>query len=164
MRFRTVNECELGDKQAHAYLQHYCQQVGGSFPVFRGQPYQTGAGLGDILRAVGRWVLPIFAPMASRFISSTADGMREGHTLKDSAKSAIVPSLSTGIDAAGSELKRRMKGSGKRKSQRRINRRKRTRRIQSIGTKRQKLYKAKPKRKSKSLVHRRKRVRFISNF
>ena len=77
----------------------------GGIPVFRGDAVQQGKGLGDILKAVARFLIPIVSPIfgsaASRFISSTSDGLHEGKSLKDSAKAAISPTLSAGLSAAG---------------------------------------------------------------
>jgi len=112
MRTRALNTIRDEDRYTDVYKRHYCNQCGGSFPVFRGLPHLTGSGLGDILRAVGRFVLPIFAPASSRFITSAAEGIKEGQTLKESAKRAVGPALSSALDSAGAHLTRKMSGSG----------------------------------------------------
>ena len=97
------------------YCKYYQNQRGGGslpvfrgygvLPVFRGDPVQQGKGLGDILKSVARFLIPIVAPIfgsaASSFITSTSDGIHEGRSLKESAKAAISPTLSAGLSAAG---------------------------------------------------------------
>ena len=159
MRTRALNPIRDEDRYTDVYKRHYCNQCGGSFPVFRGLPHQTGSGLGDILRAVGRFVLPIFAPAASRFITSAAEGIKEGQTLKESAKRAVGPALSSALDSAGAHLTRKMSGSGRKR--RRANTAhtsaKRARTTQTgLGKsrrRRRKVYKRKPKKGHRTLKH-----------
>ena len=86
----------------------------GSLPVFRGDPIQQGKGLGDILRAVARFLIPIVSPIfgsaASKFITTTSDGINQGKSLKDSAKAAVSPTLSAGLSAAGDVAMERLGG------------------------------------------------------
>ena len=74
-----------------AYCEYYTKQYGGELPVFRGG--QHGAGLGDILRSVWRWIAPIALRGLSAFTSKTMEAHEKGASLKDAAKSAIGPSL-----------------------------------------------------------------------
>ncbi len=39
-----------------------------SYAVYRGERYQYGNGLGDVLRGIGRFILPWFVDTASGFI------------------------------------------------------------------------------------------------
>ena len=80
------------EQLAALYLRHY-RQTGGSLPVFAGEPYQYGAGLGDVLRGALKSLLPIFTPIASRFITSTGESLCQGRSLKESEKHAIASTL-----------------------------------------------------------------------
>jgi hypothetical protein len=109
----------------NTYVRHYQSQFGGNalIPSFRGTPYQTGEGLGDILRAFSRVLLPILGPIASsfasRFIKSTSAGLESGKSLKDSAKSSLGPAVSDGLSSAGDQIMSRISkaqsGSGRRR-------------------------------------------------
>lgn len=97
-----------------SYLHHY--QVGSGMPVFRGADYQYGNGLGNILRSVGRFLLPLLTGAASQFISSTAEGLNRGQTFKESAKQSIGPTLSGTVGALGTSIQQRLqKGSGRKR-------------------------------------------------
>lgn len=76
---------------ASAYCEYYAKQYGGELPVFRGG--QHGAGLGDILRSVWRWIAPIALRGLATFTSRTMEAHEQGASLKDAAKGAIAPSL-----------------------------------------------------------------------
>jgi len=96
----------------------YRGQVGGFIPVYAGVPYQYGNGLGDILRGIGRFLIPIIAPIAQRaassFFDSAVSGIREGKSIKEAAKGAIAPTVSETIDAAKSQvMKRIQRGRGR---------------------------------------------------
>ena len=110
----TRKQAVTGDL-SDIYCKYYQSQSGGGslpvfrgyggIPVFRGDVVQQGKGLGDILRAVARFLIPIVSPIfgsaASSFITNTSSGINEGKSLKDSAKAAISPTLSAGLSAAG---------------------------------------------------------------
>ena len=65
----------------------------GAFPVYRGLPYQRGAGLGSIFRGILCFVLP-FAKSAGKSIgrealrsgADLATDLLEGHSLEESVK------------------------------------------------------------------------------
>jgi len=92
-------------------------QYGGYISVYAGSPYQYGNGLGDILRGIGRFLFPIIAPIASRaassFISSTAGGLEEGKSFKDSALAAIKPTISNTLESAKDQVMKRVQGGGR---------------------------------------------------
>ena len=99
----------------NAYLQHYKNQAGGKFPVFRGTPYQRGEGLGDIFRAVLRFLAPVASSAATTFIKNAASRMETGEEVQDAAKGALKPALFSGI-ARG--VARAVTGKGKRRKRR----------------------------------------------
>ena len=93
-------------------------QYGGFIPVYAGVPYQYGNGLGDILKGIGRFLIPIISPIAQRaassFFESAVSGIREGKSIKEAAKGAIAPTVSETIDAAKSQvMKRIQRGRGR---------------------------------------------------
>jgi hypothetical protein len=77
-----------------AYFRYYQAQCGGEIPVFRGGR-QSGEGLGDILSTLFRRFLPIVLRGVGTFAGHTLDAHQKGATLKDAAKSAINPTLSS---------------------------------------------------------------------
>ena len=99
---------------SHKYLRYYEQQSGGALPVFRGTPIQGGQGLGDIFRSVARFLLPIVAPIlgsvASKFVTTTSEGLNQGHSFRESAKGAIGPTLSAGLSSASEQVMNRISG------------------------------------------------------
>lgn len=109
---------------ANQFLRHYCQQAGGSFPVFAGAPYQTGAGFGNILRSIGRFLLPIIAPTASSFIRSAAEGLEGGQDIKSALKGSIAPTVKTALGSTIEQVQKRQSGSGKRRHKRKVVRKK----------------------------------------
>lgn len=81
-----------------SYDDHYSQQRGGTFPVFRGGiGYQGGNGLSEILKSAGQFLLPIAASAAQKFVESTSDSLNKGKSLSKSTKEALKPTL---VDAA----------------------------------------------------------------
>lgn len=109
------------DERAEAYVRHWsAQQHGGSsFPVFRGSrhmAYQEGAGIGDILRGIFRFLAPVALRGLSSFAGNTLRAHQKGATLGEAAKSSILPALG---DAAQGVMERfsqpGQEGGGKRK-------------------------------------------------
>ena len=92
------------------YCRFYQNQIGGALPVFRGAPDQYGDGLGDILKGVFRFLLPIATSAASKFITTTSKNLDTGHTLKEAAKAAILPTVGEAIFAGGKEALARHRG------------------------------------------------------
>ncbi len=104
------------DALAGAYYNHYMRQQGGSLDVFRGGSLdvfrgggQGGGGLGKILASAARFLLPIAARTATKFISSAARNVTRGSTLKNALKDSISPSLDQAMASAGAQLKRKTK-------------------------------------------------------
>ncbi len=85
---------DLAMERSAAYCRYYRAKSGGEIPVFRGGR-QSGEGLGDILRSVLRVVFPIVLRGIGTFAGHTLDAHQKGATLKDAAKSAINPTLSS---------------------------------------------------------------------
>jgi hypothetical protein len=76
------------------YCAYYNSQMGGAqLRVFRGG-IQSGAGLGDILRGVLRFLAPVALRGLGSFAGRTLLGTQAGKTLGEAAKAAIGPSLS----------------------------------------------------------------------
>ena len=75
------------------YCAYYDSQMGGAqLRVFRGG-IQSGAGLGDILRGVLRFLVPVALTGLGSFAGRTLLGTQAGKTLGEAAKAAIGPSL-----------------------------------------------------------------------
>lgn len=106
----------MDDKFQKAVFDYYRQQSGGNFPIYRGTDLQYGNGFGDIFRSIGRFLLPILAPVASQFISSTAQNLSEGRNLREAARAAVNPTISEALSATGSQIMSRIpqRGSGRR--------------------------------------------------
>jgi hypothetical protein len=96
-------------EQGAAYSKYYNSQLGGEIPVFRGG--QHGAGLGDILRGLFRFLAPIALRGMSAFASSTLQAHDRGVPLKDAAKGALRPALGAIVSAAQGAV-RQQTGSG----------------------------------------------------
>jgi len=73
------------------YLRYYRAQRGGEIPVFRGG--QSGAGLGDILRGIFRFLTPLALRGVQAFAGSALASSRAGMSIADAARSAIRPAL-----------------------------------------------------------------------
>ena len=81
-----------------AYYQHQLGgqtggAIGGQMRVFRGG-LQSGAGLGDVLRGLFRFLAPIALRGLSTFANSTLTAHQAGIPLALAAKGAILPTLS----------------------------------------------------------------------
>ena len=75
------------------YCAYYDSQMGGAqLRVFRGG-IQRGAGLGDILRGVLRFLVPVALRGLGSFAGRTLLVTQGGKTLGEAAKAAIGPSL-----------------------------------------------------------------------
>jgi hypothetical protein len=93
------------------YCKYYQAQYGGELPVFRGGGSQSGAGIGDLLRGLGRMILPVALRGVSSLASNTLAGTQAGLSLGSAAKAAILPSLSTAV-FGGSKGSSSQSGSG----------------------------------------------------
>ncbi len=70
--------------------------------MFRGSdPY--GEGLGDILKGVFRFILPVAKAAASKFITTAAQGIQKGSPLSQAAKSALLPTLGEAVWSVAKE-------------------------------------------------------------
>ena len=81
----------IHDKSS-GYYKYYVSQQGGELPIFRGG--QHGAGLGDILRGILRFIAPVALRGLSIFASSTISARDKGASFSDAARGATTPSLS----------------------------------------------------------------------
>lgn len=153
-----------------AFLRHYQNQYGSGFPVYRGDRLQSGAGLGSILRGIGRFLFPILAPAAKTFIGSTMEAREQGKSFKEAARSALTPTLQSAISTTTEQIAKRM--SGPQKGGRRRKRRRRQQTLKNVSHKKQRrgrkrmvrkhmVYKGMfgSGRKHKRQTHRRKRSR-----
>lgn len=103
----------------NAILNHYLAQSGrGNYPVFRGAPVQYGNGIGDIFRSIGRFLMPIFASSARTFLSTAAQGLTEGQTLKEATKRAIKPTLTKAVEGTTDQVMSKFSGQGRRRRRR----------------------------------------------
>ena len=89
------------------YCNYYESQLGGELRVFRGG-VQSGAGLGDVLRGIFRFLAPIALRGLSTFASRTLTGQQLGMPLALAAKSAIVPTISAVTGSAAPAVSRFM--------------------------------------------------------
>jgi len=92
----------------HSVLHH---QIGNGIPVFAGYR-QQGAGLGNILGLIGRYVLPLFAkhvlPHAKTAVLNTISDITKGKSLGD----AMHANTSSLLQNVGSSLLNRQSGEG----------------------------------------------------
>jgi hypothetical protein len=102
-------------------MSHYpfdLQYGGAAYPynAYRGKRYQYGDGLGDVLRGIGRFLLPIVAPIFSRatrsFIGNTSNNLASGQSLRDASRNSIAPLLEDTLNEAKSVALKRMRQSG----------------------------------------------------
>jgi len=89
------------------YCKYYESQRGGEIPVFRGG-LQSGAGLGDILRGIFRFVMPIALRGIQTFAGRTLAATQAGVPLPAAAKSAIMPTISSIAGSAAPTIARMM--------------------------------------------------------
>lgn len=75
-----------------AYCQYYNRQQGGDIPIFRGT--QHGGGIGDVLRGILRFIVPVAMRGISTFATSTMSAQDQGASLAEAARSALSPTLS----------------------------------------------------------------------
>ena len=89
-----------------------------SYAVYRGERYQYGNGLGDVLRGIGRFILPWFVDTASGFIKGFSSNLQSGQTLKNSAIGAAANTITDTADRAKSGLMAKMQGGGRKRKRR----------------------------------------------
>ena len=82
---------------------------GMSIQVFRGTSrYQYGAGVGDVLKSIWKFIFPVIARGASSFLRYGGDALVQNGNVKDALKAAIKPALGTMIKTTGEEIARRV--------------------------------------------------------
>ena len=98
------------------YTNYY--QHGGAIPVFHGYE-QYGGGIGNFLGRLARGVWDFIRPAAisagTSAISTAAQGIAEGKSLKDTARSALGASVGSAIRGVGEEAQRRVQSGGRRR-------------------------------------------------
>lgn len=103
------------DSRTRSYLAYWNAQKGGAL-VFQGRR-QNGDGLGDVLRGwltrFGPAIGNVVRNVASGFMSSAAQGINEGKSVKEVLKGTIKPTLAAGL-ASGADLLKQS-GTGRRK-------------------------------------------------
>ena len=88
--------------------------------VFRGMRDQYGAGLGSFFGRIARGVWDFIRPAVSAgttsFIANTAQGLTEGKSIRDSARTGLSASVGSAIRGIGDETQRRIQsGRGRRR-------------------------------------------------
>ena len=105
-------------------MQHYIDyyQHGGALPVYHGYE-QYGGGFGNFLGRMARGVWDFIRPAAlsagTTMISNAAQGLAEGKSLKDTARSAFGASVGSAVRGLGDEAQRRVQSGGRRRRKRR---------------------------------------------
>jgi hypothetical protein len=87
------------------YCKYYEAQRGGELPVFRGGT-QSGAGLGDILRGIFRFLMPVALRGIQTFAGNTLAATQAGVPLPLAAKTAIMPTISAVAGSAAPTISR----------------------------------------------------------
>jgi hypothetical protein len=82
---------EQNTMSAADYLAHYRNQHGGGMRSFRGG--QQGAGIGDILRRVFRFIVPVATTGLKAFAQNALGGVSAGMPILNAAKAAVGPSV-----------------------------------------------------------------------
>ncbi len=90
---------KLHEAVGSAYQQHYRKQSGGT-TVFRGsRRWQRGDGVGDIIRGIARFLLPVVLRGASTFAGETINANERGVSLGEAAKGALKPAMQAAVEA-----------------------------------------------------------------
>ncbi|KAF0094188.1 MAG: hypothetical protein FD144_5945, partial [Rhodospirillaceae bacterium] len=139
------------DHSVQRYINYY--QHGGQLPVFRGMRDQYGAGLGSFFGRIARGVWDFLRPAVSAgttsFIANTAQGLTEGKSIRDSARTGLSASVGSAIRGIGDESQRRIQGGSGRRRRRKQPARRAKRRRPHAAPKRRKHPRRKATRKRK---------------
>lgn len=96
------------DNLTKIYYQHYLDQQGGALDVFRGGVHQYGSGLGSILKAIGRFFMPVAMKSAKKFAISAARGLSAGESFKTAAKKALAPAIHEAVSTSVEQVHKRL--------------------------------------------------------
>ena len=94
------------------FERYYSNQAKENIPVFRGSPYQRGAGFVSVFRRIFRWIVPIIKEHALPVVKSVgkealktavniATDTLDGKDFKTSAKNQVKSSLNKFSDQFG---------------------------------------------------------------
>lgn len=99
------------------FERYYSNQARENIPVFRGSPYQRGAGFGSVFKRIFRWIVPIIKEHALPVVKSVgkealktavniATDTLDGKDFKTSAKDQVKSSLNKFSDQFGNGKRR----------------------------------------------------------
>ena len=103
------------DTQCRNYCHYYNSQLGGDLSVFRGTRYQEGSGIGDFFKGLWKFVSPIVGSAAKTLVTTAGSNLSSGANWKEAAKSALVPTIASGVGALVEKLERKNQSGGRRK-------------------------------------------------
>jgi hypothetical protein len=75
-------------------------------PVFVGMPYQRGSGFGSFFSSLFRHIMPVLGTAARTFITSAAEDLGAGGTLRSAARHALMPTVMDGVSSAVQEIRK----------------------------------------------------------
>ena len=89
---------------------------GGAFPiipVFQGTSrYQSGDGIGDVLKSVWRFFSPVAREGAKTLLKAGSDAMKEGASVKDIVQATLKPTLSAVVGATTQQIAKKILNDG----------------------------------------------------
>ena len=103
------------DTQCRNYCHYYNSQLGGDLAVFRGTRFQEGSGIGDFFKGLWKFVSPIVGSAAKTLVTTAGSNLSSGANWKEAAKSALVPTIASGVGALVEKLERKKQSGGRRK-------------------------------------------------
>ncbi len=94
-------------------------QLGGSFPIYQGTPYQRGAGLGSLFKSLWRFALPLaksvgksVGKQALRSASAIASDVAEGRDLKDAFEDHATEGARRLVRKGAKQIRRKVQRGG----------------------------------------------------
>jgi hypothetical protein len=91
---------KLDEDVGSVYAQHYRKQQQGGTTIFRGsRRWQRGDGIGDIIRGITRFMLPVVLRGVTTFAGETMNANEKGVSLGEAAKGALKPALHAAVQA-----------------------------------------------------------------